>query len=79
MTAGFGNVHGVAMEKVVSIRPLAQEGIPPLIEDPVEALQVFEEILRRGAAFYPKTNDSPLAVSAGKIKLDYCDGDTAFT
>ena len=29
--------------------------------------------------FYPKSNDSPLAVSADKIKLDYCDGDTAFT
>ena len=29
--------------------------------------------------FYPNSNDSPLAVSAGKIKLDYCDGDTAFT
>ena len=29
--------------------------------------------------FYPKANDSPLAVSADKIKLDYCDGDTAFT
>ena len=29
--------------------------------------------------FYSKTNDSPLTVSVGKIKLDYCDGDTAFT
>jgi GNAT superfamily N-acetyltransferase len=29
--------------------------------------------------FYPNTADSPLAASAGKIKLDYCDGDTAFT
>ena len=29
--------------------------------------------------FYPKSNDSPLAVSGDKIKLDYCDGDTAFT
>jgi len=29
--------------------------------------------------FYSKNNDSPLSMSADKIKLDYCDGDTAFT
>ena len=29
--------------------------------------------------FYPRANDSPLAMSVGKIKLDYCDSDTAFT
>ena len=29
--------------------------------------------------FYPRSNDSPLARLAKKIKLDYCDSDTAFT
>jgi len=29
--------------------------------------------------FHPYDNDSPLAVSRGKILFDYCDGDTAFT
>lgn len=29
--------------------------------------------------FYPRSNSSPLASLAGKIKLDYCDSDTAFT
>jgi hypothetical protein len=42
----------------------------------------FKRLIKRKKRlylFYPNTNDSPLAVSAGKIKLDYCDGDTAFT
>jgi GNAT superfamily N-acetyltransferase len=29
--------------------------------------------------FHPAAEDSPLAVSRGKILFDYCDGDTAFT
>ncbi len=29
--------------------------------------------------FHPCRNDSPLAVSRGKVVFDYCDGDTAFT
>ncbi|UCG08920.1 MAG: GNAT family N-acetyltransferase [Desulfobacterales bacterium] len=29
--------------------------------------------------YYPKGEDSPLAMNAPKIKLDYCDSDTAFT
>ena len=40
------------MEKVVIKRALATEGVPALIEDPRVALEVFEEILRRGRLFY---------------------------
>jgi hypothetical protein len=42
----------------------------------------FKRLIKRKKRlylYYPNSNDSPLAVSAGKIKLDYCDGDTAFT
>lgn len=42
----------------------------------------FKRLIKRKKRlylFYPKSDDSPLAVSARKIKLDYCDGDTAFT
>jgi hypothetical protein len=42
----------------------------------------FKRLIKRKKRlylFYPNSNDSPLAVSAGKIKLDFCDGDTAFT
>jgi GNAT superfamily N-acetyltransferase len=58
------------------------------IEYPESLNSVFEEqpffkrlIKRKKRLYlsYPNSNDSPLAVSAGKIKLDYCDGDTAFT
>jgi hypothetical protein len=41
------------MEKGVIKRPLVSEGILPLIADPTEALEVFAEILKRGATFYP--------------------------
>jgi len=41
------------MERTVLKRALETEGIPPLIEDPQAALEVFEEILKRGALFYP--------------------------
>lgn len=46
------------MEKVALKRPLETEGIPPLIEDPQEALAVFEEILKRGAMFYPEADSN---------------------
>lgn len=42
------------MEKVAIKRPLETEGIPPLIDDPQEALAVFAEILKCGALFYPE-------------------------
>ena len=41
-----------------SKRPLESEGVPPLIENPEEALAVFEEILKRGAIFYPEAHDT---------------------
>jgi hypothetical protein len=46
------------VEKVVIKRALATEGIPPLIEDREKALGIFEEILRRGAMFYPDYNET---------------------
>jgi hypothetical protein len=46
------------VEKVVTKRPLATEGIPPLFEDPREALRIFEEILKRGAMFYPDADEA---------------------
>jgi hypothetical protein len=46
------------MEKVVVKRPLVSEGIPPLIRDPVESLEVFAEILKRGAMFYPDYDET---------------------
>lgn len=46
------------MEKLVIKRPLESEGIPPLIEKPEEAMEIFAEILRRGAMFYPDANDT---------------------
>jgi hypothetical protein len=46
------------MEKVAIKRPLETEGIPPLIHDPQEALMVFEEILKRGASFYPEPDET---------------------
>jgi hypothetical protein len=46
------------MERISIKRPLESEGIPPLIEDPEEALEIFGEILTRGAMFYPDANDT---------------------
>ncbi len=46
------------MEKVALKRPLEAEGIPPLIEDPREALAIFEEILKRGALFYSESDET---------------------
>lgn len=47
-----------AMELLAIKRPLESEGIPPLIEDPQEALKIFGELLRRGATFYPEANET---------------------
>lgn len=45
--------------KIIAIKRLLEsEGVPPLIEDPQEAMKVFAEILRRGAMFYPDANDT---------------------
>jgi hypothetical protein len=46
------------MEKHAIKRPLESEGIPPLIENPEEAMEIFAEILRRGAMFYTDANDA---------------------
>lgn len=46
------------MEIIAIKRPLESEGVPPPIEDPQEAMEVFAEILRRGAMFYPDANDT---------------------
>lgn len=46
------------MEKVVVKRPLVSEGIPPLIADPAESLEVFAEILKRGTMFYPDYDEA---------------------
>jgi hypothetical protein len=46
------------MELIAIKRPLESEGIPPLIEDPEEAMEVFGEILKRGAMFYPDADDT---------------------
>ena len=46
------------MEKVVIKRPLASEGIPPLIGDSAESLEIFAEILKRGAIFYPDYDEA---------------------
>lgn len=39
-------------------RPLVSEGIPPLIADPAESLEVFAEILKRGTMFYPDYDEA---------------------
>jgi hypothetical protein len=55
---------------------------PGSLNDFFEEQPFFKRLIKekkRLYLFYPNSNDSPLAVSAGKIKLDYCDGDTAFT
>jgi hypothetical protein len=46
------------MEKNAFKRPLESKGIPPLIENPEEAMEIFAEILRRGAMFYTDANDA---------------------
>ena len=45
--------YACRVEKVVIKRPLESEGIPPLIEDPRETLEVIAAILERGALLYP--------------------------
>jgi hypothetical protein len=44
--------------KIVVKRPLCSEGIPPRIHDPQEALEIFGEILKRGAIFYPDDEEA---------------------
>ena len=39
-------------------RPLVSEGVPPLIDDPAESLEVFAEILKRGTMFYPDYDEA---------------------
>lgn len=46
------------MERIAVKRPLESEGIPPLIKDPEESLEIFFELLKRGAAFYPDANET---------------------
>ena len=46
------------MEKVVVKLPLESEGVPPLIADQEESLEIFGEILRRGAMFYPEEDQA---------------------
>jgi hypothetical protein len=46
------------MEKVVVKRSLKSEGIPPLVTDSAEALEIFAELLERGASFYPNHNEA---------------------
>lgn len=46
------------MKKFAIKRPLKSEGIPPLIKDPKEAMEIFEEIMKRGTSFYPEANDT---------------------
>jgi len=46
------------MEKVVSNKPLTEEGIPPCYSDPRKALAIFAEILKRGRLFYPNADSS---------------------
>jgi hypothetical protein len=46
------------MEKLAIKRSLESEGIPPLIKDPQEAMEIFAEILSRGAMFYHETNEA---------------------
>lgn len=46
------------MEKLAIKRPLETEGIPPLIKDPEQSMEIFAEILRRGAMFYNDADDA---------------------
>ena len=46
------------MERTVLKRPLETEGIPPCIDDTEVALEIFEEILKRGSMFYPESNET---------------------
>lgn len=46
------------MEILAIKRPLESEGIPPLIKDSDEAMEIFGEILERGSLFYPDTHET---------------------
>ncbi len=56
-TRKFSTYRG-GVECVALKRPLETEGIPPLIESPQAALEIFEEILKRGASFYPQADEA---------------------
>jgi len=46
------------MERTALKRPLETEGIPRRIDDPQVAMEVFEEILKRGTLFYPESDET---------------------
>jgi len=46
------------MERIALKRSLETEGIPSLIDDPQVALEVFGEILKHGAMFYPEPDET---------------------
>jgi hypothetical protein len=46
------HLWALGMEKLAIKRPLESEGIPPLIENPEEAMEIFAEILRRSHVFF---------------------------
>ncbi|MEX1049577.1 MAG: hypothetical protein WED15_08620 [Akkermansiaceae bacterium] len=46
------------MERIALKRPLETEGIPARIDNPQEALEIFEEILKRGTLFYPESDET---------------------
>ena len=46
------------MERVAIKRPLETEGNPPIHKDPQAALEIFQEILKRGAWFYPDADEA---------------------
>ena len=50
--------HPFPMEILAIKRPLESEGIPPLIKDPDEAMEIFGEILQRGSLFYTDTDET---------------------
>lgn len=56
------------METRAIKRPLESEGIPPLIEDSDEAMEIFGKILKRGSLFYPDTDETlPLSRACYRI------------
>ena len=54
--SAFPRLSGV--ERIAIKRSLESEGVPPRIEDPAKSLEIFEEILKRGALFYPESNEA---------------------
>lgn len=55
---------------------------PASLENYFKQMTGFKKLLKKQShlfMFYPASSHSPLAVNKGKIALNYCDGDTAFT